>query len=134
MSRWLSSITLGHQKICVAGIHPVPPTRDPASWADTLETVRAWSQEKTEMPLVLAGDFNATRAQPGFRALATGFAQSAPSWGPIGIGSWPANTKVPAFAANDHVLARGLAAGRSVPLVVAGTDHHGIVARLASCR
>lgn len=121
-------------KVRVAGIHPVPPTHGVASWAQTLEAVRTWSRENTGMPLVLTGDFNATRAHPGFRTLASGFSEAAPSVGRIAIGTWPANSAVPAFAAIDHVLVRGLAAAGSVPLVVAGTDHHGIVARLASCR
>lgn len=121
-------------RIRVAGIHPVPPTHGPASWASTLGAVDRWAGQNTDVPLVLAGDFNATRAHPGFRALAHGYADASPAFGPMAAATWPANGAVPAFAAIDHVLVRGLRVMDSARIAVAGTDHHGIMARLATCR
>lgn len=120
--------------IRVAGIHPVPPTHGPASWSDTLATVGQWARAQDETPLVLAGDFNATRAHPQFRALATGFGEAPRARGPLALGTWPANGPVPAFAPIDHVLARGLEVRSAERFVVEGTDHHGIVAQLHRCR
>ncbi|OIH86726.1 hypothetical protein BLJ79_01820 [Arthrobacter sp. UCD-GKA] len=121
-------------RIRVAGIHPVPPTHGPASWATTLAAVESWAGQNTDLPLVLAGDFNATRAHPRFRALAHGFSDASPAFGPLAAATWPADGAVPAFAAIDHVLVRGLGVIDSGLIAVAGTDHHGIVARLATCR
>ncbi|GAA1871190.1 endonuclease/exonuclease/phosphatase family protein [Paeniglutamicibacter psychrophenolicus] len=121
-------------RIRVAGIHPVPPTHGPDSWAGTLATAERWTGQNTDLPLVLAGDFNATRAHPGFRALAHGFSDASPAFGPLAAATWPANGAVPAFAAIDHVLVRGLGIMDSSRIAVEGTDHLGIVAKLSSCR
>lgn len=53
--------------IRVAGIHPAPPTHAPSSWAGTLHSLQAWNGERSGMPLVLAGEFNATDAHPEIR-------------------------------------------------------------------
>lgn len=117
----------------VAGIHPVPPTHDPASWERTLNVLADWVQPRTDLPLVLAGDFNGTRAHPQFRALADGFDEVPPSYGPVPMGTWPANSVFPAFAAIDHVLVRGMASQGSQRFSVPGTDHFGIIAQLSAC-
>ncbi|WP_181578294.1 endonuclease/exonuclease/phosphatase family protein [Arthrobacter sp. AQ5-05] len=121
-------------RIRVAGIHPVPPTHGPASWADTLSTVERRAGQHADLPLVLAGDVNVTRTHPGFRAPAHGFSEASPAFGPLATVTWPANGAVPAFAAIDHVPVRGLGVMDSARIAVAGTDHHGIVAKLAFCR
>ncbi|MFL4473288.1 endonuclease/exonuclease/phosphatase family protein [Paeniglutamicibacter sp. MACA_103] len=121
-------------RIRVAGIHPAPPTYAPSSWASSLYRLAAWKEEHAGMPLVLAGDFNATTAHPHFRTLAAGLAEASPAWGPWAAGTWPADSAIPAFAAIDHVLVRGLAVRDAERFSVPGTDHHGIVAQLSSCR
>lgn len=90
--------------------------------------------EQNGMPLVMAGDFNATAAHPQFRALAAGLVEASPRFGPWAGATWPADMDLPAFAGIDHVLVRGLAVLDSERFSVPGTDHHGIVAHLASCR
>jgi endonuclease/exonuclease/phosphatase (EEP) superfamily protein YafD len=120
--------------IRVAGVHPAPPTYSPSSWAGTLQDLGAWKHGQTGMPLVMAGDFNATAAHPQFRALAAGLVEASPRLGPWAGATWPADMDLPAFAGIDHVLVRGLAVLGSERFSVPGTDHHGIVARLASCR
>lgn len=121
-------------RIRVAGIHPAPPTHAPSSWAGSLRRLAAWKEEHASMPLVLAGDFNATTAHPHFRTLAAGLVDASPAWGPWAAGTWPANSAIPAFAGIDHVLARGLAVRTAERFSVSGTDHHGIVAHLSSCQ
>jgi endonuclease/exonuclease/phosphatase (EEP) superfamily protein YafD len=75
--------------IRIAGIHPAPPTHAPASWAQTLRRLEVWTDEQTGMPLVLAGDFNATAAHPQFRALAAGLTEASPKMGPWAMATWP---------------------------------------------
>ncbi|WP_411732470.1 endonuclease/exonuclease/phosphatase family protein [Paeniglutamicibacter sp.] len=118
----------------VAGMHPAPPTHAPESWVSTLQLLEAWKGEQAGMPLVLAGDFNATPSHPQFRALAAGLADASPLMGPFPAGTWPADSVIPAFTGIDHVLVRGLAVLDAERFTVPGTDHHGIVAQMASCR
>jgi endonuclease/exonuclease/phosphatase (EEP) superfamily protein YafD len=119
--------------IRIAGIHPAPPTHAPTSWAQTLRRLEAWTAGQADMPLVLAGDFNATAAHPQFRALAAGLTEASPKMGPWAMATWPADSGMPAFAGIDHVLVRALAVRGAERFTVPGTDHHGIVARLATC-
>lgn len=85
------------------------------------------------MPLVLAGDLNATDAHLQIRGLAAGLADASPMLGPWPAGTWPANSAFPAFAGIDHVWVRGLAVVDAQRITVPGTEHHGIVAHLAAC-
>lgn len=117
----------------IAAIHPIPPTHEPEMWASTLEQLRLWHSIRGELPLVLAGDFNATHANPEFRAMSRGFSDVSPRIGPIDLATWPADLPIPAFAAIDHVLARGLLPVEAERLRVSGTDHHGILAHLGAC-
>lgn len=118
--------------IRIAGIHPVPPTHQPTSWEHTLGALTLWHTEQDDMPLVMAGDFNATYSHPQFRALASGFRDASPYLGPVGMATWPANSTLPAFSTIDHVLVRDLLPVSAERFTVSGTDHHGILATLRS--
>ncbi|NUL46711.1 endonuclease/exonuclease/phosphatase family protein [Cellulosimicrobium funkei] len=73
----------------VVGIHPVPPVGPDfvPSWDETLRGLDGWQSGRADLPLVLAGDFNASGAHPQFRALAEGFTPAAAVGGP-----WPGPT------------------------------------------
>ncbi|ASN38717.1 hypothetical protein CGQ24_06655 [Arthrobacter sp. 7749] len=118
----------------IAGIHPIPPTHGATSWAATLHGIDAWQLRQDATPLILAGDFNATRAHPQFRELADHFQDAVPLLGPLPAGTWPADIAIPAMVRIDHILVRGFAPTEATRIDVSGTDHHGIVARLAVCR
>ncbi len=118
----------------IAGIHPIPPTHGPTSWAATLRGIDAWQLRQDATPLILAGDFNATAAHPQFRELAKQFQDAVPLLGPLPAGTWPADLPIPALVRIDHILVRGFAVTEAIRIEVPGTDHHGIVARLAVCR
>lgn len=115
----------------VAAVHPMPPHAAPHDWSVMLGQLGEWQREADEMPLVLAGEVNASTAHPQFRDLADGLASASLRWGILPQPSWPVSGPVPAFTGIDHVLVRDLRVLRSDRFTVNGTDHAGVVAYLA---
>lgn len=113
----------------VVGIHLVPPIGPDfvPSWDDTLRGLDGWQSGQAELPLVLAGDFNASGAHPQFRALAEGFTPAAAAAGPWPGPTWPVGSWAPPFTQIDHVLLRGLVPQDYRRLTLDGTDHRGIL-------
>lgn len=130
------SVVLHHPRfgpVRVAGVHPYAPIVDGATmWKKIIKSIDAWQAERTEIPMILAGDFNATRAHPVFRVLAGKFTDTAAAAGRLPIPTWPARGPVPALIAIDHVLVRGLAPTGWQRITIPGTDHHGIIATVTS--
>lgn len=118
--------------IRVAAIHPFPPIAGAADWHESLAAINDWQAGQTDLPLVLAGDFNAGYAHPAFRGLAADFANTAAARGRIPVPTWPATGSIPAFTAIDHVLVRDLAPTSWERVQVADTDHFGILARVTT--
>jgi endonuclease/exonuclease/phosphatase (EEP) superfamily protein YafD len=119
--------------IRVAGVHPYAPVVDGAvKWRGILRSLDSWQAQHHDIPLIMAGDFNATRAHPAFRELARSFNDAAAAAGPLPIPTWPASMPVPALLAIDHILARGLVATGWQRIWIPGTDHYGIVATVTS--
>lgn len=115
--------------IRVAAVHPLAPVVDGAvQWRRTLGSIRVWQALHTEVPLVLAGDFNASYAHPAFRELARDLTDTATAAGIVPLPTWPANGRIPAFTAIDHVLTRGLSATSWQRVSIPNTDHYGILA------
>lgn len=113
----------------VAAIHiTAPVVRAGQVWREGLESLERWQRENDSMPLVLAGDFNATYAHPAFRRVAGSLADSAAEAGPFAAPTWP--SQLP-FAAIDHVLARGLAPLQWQRVEIGNSDHRGLLVRLA---
>ena len=117
----------------VAAVHPHAPVVDRAhKWKSILESIDAWQATQTGMPLVMAGDFNASRAHPAFRELSSTFVDTSAASGIFPTPTWPAAGSVPAFVAIDHVLVRGLTAAGWQRIAIPGTDHYGIIAAVTS--
>lgn len=112
----------------VAAVHPVPPIDAVQSWQAALSGLDDWQAAHTDLPLVLAGDFNSGYPHPQFRAIAADLIDSAALAGPLPRPTWPLGARVPAFTAIDHVLVRDLAPVSWEQVTVPGTDHRGIVA------
>lgn len=115
----------------VAAAHPPPPIVGAGSWAGALDSLDTWQEAMTDRPLVLAGDFNASTAHPSFRSIAEGMRDTAVAAGPIPTPTWPMGSLVPPFTAIDHVMIRDLEPAHWQRFVVPGTDHAGVVARVA---
>lgn len=121
--------------IRVAGVHPYAPiVEGGGKWRTILSSLDSWQTHHRQIPLIMAGDFNATRAHPAFRELASSFDDTAASAGILPIPTWPTTLPGPAFLAIDHILARGLVATRWQRIWIPDTDHYGIVATLAGAK
>lgn len=125
----------GFGSIRVAGVHPYAPiVEGGGKWRQILRSLDSWQAQHHDIPLIMAGDFNATRAHPAFRELASSFDDAAAAAGILPFPTWPATLPAPALLAIDHILARGLVATGWQRVWVPGTDHYGVVATLTSLK
>ena len=85
-----------------------------------------------DLPLVLAGDFNATLDHEKLRALlATGYRDAADVVGNGLVSTWPARLEAKLPVTIDHVLAeRGISFGGYDVEGIDGTDHRAVFAEL----
>lgn len=125
------AVRLEGSGMTVLGAHPAPPLPGLAdAWRSDLTRVDAWARGH-DGPLVVAGDFNATTAHPGFRRLCSG------SGGLRGCGSvlarptWAPSDGWPDLLRLDHVLTRGVSASDGGVLDLPGSDHAAVWRRLA---
>lgn len=119
---------LAGREVVLRAVHTLPPVQVSAPlWRTELAELDHWVRRVPEdVPLVLAGDFNAARVHPGLRQIAHGM-----SVAPSALArTWPAEGRAPAFAGIDHVLARGATSQASGTVLVPGSDHHAVWARL----
>ncbi|MBV9097398.1 MAG: endonuclease/exonuclease/phosphatase family protein [Frankiaceae bacterium] len=114
-------------------VHPIAPILGQVGkWRRELVAIRraVRADERGSDRAVIAGDFNATRDIPEFRAfLGDGWADAADGRGLFA--TWRAGGKLPPLLRLDHILLSpgiGVAWIRRTPDV--GSDHLGIVARL----
>lgn len=119
--------------IRIVAVHPYPPLSGAQLWRDELKLIQTELREIEDTSLIVSGDFNATRSHPAYRKLTNGFVDTAIAAGRWPRATWPANSRLPAFAALDHILVRGGTSLSWDTFVVAGTDHAGIVAELSIC-
>lgn len=113
--------------VTVLAAHPYPPSGPGAMrhWYAGLHAIGAWAQAQPRgIPVVMAGDFNASADHPVFRSAADGFVDAQAQAGAGWVRTWPQDSRVPAFVQLDHVLGRDLAgvveAGSAL---VPGSDH-----------
>lgn len=129
-------VTIDHPRLGplrVAAVHPYAPVVAGAGpWRAILGSIEQWQSQHTELPLVLAGDFNASRSHPAFRKLAHGFVDTSTEAGPFPIPTWPADLPGPAVFAIDHILVRGLDVTGWQRVRIPGTDHFGVLATIGA--
>lgn len=111
--------------LLVRAVHPFPPTPPNLDfWRSGLAGLKAWlSTQPDGIPVVLAGDFNASADHPVFRELAAGLVDAHQAVGSGWVRTWPTDSWAPAFVQIDHVLARGLHATGAGSVLLPGTDH-----------
>jgi endonuclease/exonuclease/phosphatase family metal-dependent hydrolase len=82
-------------------------------------------------PLVVAGDFNATRDHRQFRDLlnSNGYRDAADDAGAGVLPTFPADRSVGPIARIDHVVLVGV---NSESAAVADSDHYAVIARVAA--
>ncbi|WP_040159123.1 endonuclease/exonuclease/phosphatase family protein [Mobilicoccus massiliensis] len=108
-------------------VHAWSPRMPPMSrWQEDQRDTAQWiAAQPTDLPLVLAGDFNAGRSHPVFRRYSAGLDES-PRGGFPWTRTWPRWDPIPPFTQIDHVLARGWRATESEPVSIPGSDHRAI--------
>jgi endonuclease/exonuclease/phosphatase (EEP) superfamily protein YafD len=102
------TVTLGDgQRFTLFAVHTMPPVSSSTAtaWRAQLDRLSADVRRST-LPVVLAGDFNATRDHRPFRHLLDAGVRDAhdvtgAGWAP----TWPADLAVPSVIRIDHVLA-----------------------------
>lgn len=121
-----------HGEYRLRAVHtPAPLPGIVSDWRAALESLTRW---RTRLPpsqrLVMAGDFNASSAMPGFREVADGLTDSSRATGSGWTRTWPHGVSLPPFVQLDHVLTRGFGVVSDGTVTVAGTDHLAYWARL----
>lgn len=120
------------QPVRIAAVHTIPPvSADAGPWRTDLHELGRWQRAHRDLPLVMAGDFNASQAHPAFRAAASELADAAADAGPFPLPTWPSGGSVPAFSQIDHLLTARLETRSWATFTVDGTDHHGVGAVFA---
>lgn len=111
--------------------HPPPPVLS-REWRTELPVLGSWVDAQAEAtPLVLAGDLNASTAQPAYR---DAFGELTDAHRVVGAGwvrTWPRGTWLPPFTHLDHVLVRGVGVVAAGEITVDGTDHQAVWSRLS---
>jgi endonuclease/exonuclease/phosphatase (EEP) superfamily protein YafD len=86
-------------------------------------------------PVIVAADLNSTTDMRPFRALLVdGYGDAAEQAGAGIRPTFPADSRVPPFAAIDHVLTRHCAATSLDTLPIPGSDHRGLVTTISITR
>lgn len=113
-------------------VHTYPPERGLSqAWRRQLGDLESWAAaQRRNEPVVLAGDFNASQAHPGFRRHLTDFTDAHRTAGGRWVRTWPQNRTIPPFIALDHVLVRGGQVVDAGTADVPRTDHAAAWARL----
>lgn len=129
-----SEATIGGLAVQLQLAHPLPPIPGAVdSWRTELGKVRAYAAGHRGEPVIIAGDFNASRDHAAFRdVLAAGeMRDSAPLGGAGRTPSWPAVAPRPLGAQIDHVLVSGDFSVRAARFIdLAHTDHRSLLVSL----
>lgn len=112
------------------GAHPAPPTLP--QWRGDLAALTTWAgRADPQMPLVMAGDFNASSGHPAFRELEADLTDAHRATAAGWVRTWPSQSVVPAFVQLDHVLASGLQVIDAGTMPIPGSDHDAVWADLS---
>ncbi|MFG3286887.1 endonuclease/exonuclease/phosphatase family protein [Streptomyces sp. NPDC048111] len=127
-------VTIGGRDVRVQLAHPSPPLPgDDGKWHQEMGRVREFAKSAKGMPVILAGDFNASQDHALFRSVldAGALHDSARLTGHARTWSWPADRTTPLRTQIDHVLVSGdFKATSSRFLTLRGTDHRALLVGL----
>ncbi|HPU12471.1 MAG TPA: endonuclease/exonuclease/phosphatase family protein [Aeromicrobium sp.] len=125
-------ISVGEQSVLFKAVHPLPPLPKWLDlWHDGLLELGQWQRSHRGVPLILAGDFNASMAHAPFRDAKRSMSDTSGLWPPA---TWPMDRRYPAFTDIDHILVRNLSVVDSGVVDIDGTDHRAVWADLRVCR
>ncbi|MCW2529739.1 MAG: hypothetical protein JWM76_4599 [Pseudonocardiales bacterium] len=121
----------------IAAIHMPGPWPQPvADWAHDLAqlpaTLKTIADAGAGGAVLIGGDFNATPDIVQFRRLLRGGYRDAAEQAGAGITrTYPGDSWIPPVIAIDHVLTHGATATSVRTVSIAGSDHRGLVSRIA---
>jgi endonuclease/exonuclease/phosphatase (EEP) superfamily protein YafD len=121
--------------VTVVAVHTTQPLAGPGLLEGQLAELGA-AAHRFGGPVVLAGDFNATRQHQPFRELLEdGFRDAHLETGRGLAATWPVGRRLPPFALIDHVLVSdGLTATSVREVRISGSDHLAVVATIGPTR
>ena len=133
--QWTATTTIpGIGRLNVIAAHPCNPLCGGKSWDQEHARLLQRAEQLNDAPEVIAGDFNATDDHGPMRTLADhGFVSATDITGAGWMPTYPSDGGIlPPLIEIDHVLVNSRLAALSVSTFrVEGTDHLGLVARLA---
>jgi endonuclease/exonuclease/phosphatase (EEP) superfamily protein YafD len=126
----LAAASVG-KDVVVRGVHPTHPVgRRVKRWRTGLDALTDAIGE-TRGPMIVAGDFNASVDHPALRLLmAPGLRDAHEVAGAGRPATWPRERGFAPFVHIDHVLVRGVDVASATEVVIPGSDHEAVVARL----
>lgn len=126
-------------EVVIAAAHPVPPwPGDTELWHAELAALASWATRVgAHVPVVVAGDLNATAAHPVLRRFTdAGLRDAHRELGRGPVATWPRAARtgiaVPPVLHLDHILSRGLGVADAGTVTIPGSDHDAVWASLAS--
>ena len=128
-----ATIDLDGVQVRVVVVHPLPGTDGPAleQWGHDIPAIGRLTDptDLDGLPVVIVGDFNATRWHPAFReVLGRGWRSAHEVLGRGWSRSWPAGRSWPALVRIDHALvSETVAVEDIVDVAIPGSDHIGFV-------
>ena len=141
--RWgtTARLTVGGEAWELAGIHFVNPIDFPW-WRSVpdrgrqLDALDRWADELGDQPVVVAGDFNATKHWPAYRRMAERFEDLVEGWaqraGRHPSVTWGWRPGWPRMLRIDHMFGRGVVATDVEVVPIPGSDHAAVIAELGS--
>lgn len=131
MSR--ATLTIGDGTVDIVAVHTRQPLAALPELREQLGALGAFASS-VDRPVVLAGDFNATRQHAPFRALLeSGLRDAHQERGRADARTWPVGQLLPTFALLDHVLVSDELIIHSVrEVTLPGSDHRAVVTRLST--
>jgi endonuclease/exonuclease/phosphatase (EEP) superfamily protein YafD len=132
--QWMATAAVpGIGPVRIVAVHPCNPFCGDGLWAGEHRLLHDVVTAQTQHPLVVAGDFNAVPDHLPMRRLRSAGMRSATD---IAGGGWLPTypgSQLPPLISIDHILLdRGLTASSVDTVVVPGSDHRGVAARIAA--
>ena len=130
-----ATIALPGQAVTLFAVHLLPPYPYPSrTWVHEVASMKGLldTADLSGRPVLVGGDFNSTIDNAQFRHLLVGgYGDAAEEVGAGYLATYPANQWFPPLIAIDHVLTANVPAVGLASVEVPGSDHRGLVARLA---
>ena len=129
-----AEVTVRGQPIIVRAVHTYPPVEGSTErWRSGLTQLQRWREGlPAGTKLILLGDFNASNAHPGLRAMQGPLTDAHTAVGAGWVRTWPyLGQRIPAYVQLDHIFVAGLGVVDANVSVVLGTDHAGVWAALS---